>query len=154
MTTKRKVQLALVITAVIMYTTIILVTRDNLFNEEVIEKLDINEITKIEVIRVSDDKTIHVTDQKAIETFMEYFDKLTIRKTRYKEQSFNEAYWITLNINDDRSVGLKVDDTNHLFVYLVDENYMKDYEILDSFDLQFIDKLFDWKEDLPFKRKN
>lgn len=143
MTTKRKVQLALLITAVIMYTTIVLATRDNLFNEEVIEKLDIEEITKIEIIRVSDNKTINITKQKAIETFMEQFDNRTIRKTRYKEQSFNEAYWITLKINDNRSVGLKVDDTNHLFVYLVDENYMKDYKILDSFDLQFIKKLFD-----------
>ena len=143
MTTKRKVQLALLITAVIMYTTIVLATRDNLFNEEVIEKLEIEEITKIEIIRVSDNKTINITKQKAIETFMEQFDKRTIRKTRYKEQSLNEAYWITLKINDNRSVGLKVDDTNHLFVYLVDENYMKDYKILDSFDLQFIKKLFD-----------
>ena len=143
MTTKRKVQLALLITAVIMYTTIVLATRDNLFNEEVIEKLEIEEITKIEIIRVSDNKTINITKQKAIETFMEQFDNRTIRKTRYKEQSFNEAYWITLKINDNRSVGLKVDDTNHLFVYLVDENYMKDYKILDSFDLQFIKKLFD-----------
>lgn len=143
MTTKRKVQLALLITAVIMYTTIVLATRDNLFNEEVIEKLEIEEITKIEIISVSDNKTINITKQKAIETFMEQFDKRTIRKTRYKEQSLNEAYWITLKINDNRSVGLKVDDTNHLFVYLVDENYMKDYKILDSFDLQFIKKLFD-----------
>lgn len=143
MTTKRKIQLALLITAVIMYTTIVIATRDNLFNEEVIEKLDIDEITKIEIIRISDDETIHLTDPKAVEAFMKHFDKRTIRKTRYKEQSFNEAYWITLKINDKRSVGLKVDDTNHLFVYLVDENYMKDYVIIDSFDLQFIEKIFD-----------
>ncbi|QPR69645.1 hypothetical protein I6G82_08715 [Lysinibacillus macroides] len=60
----------------------------------------------------------------------------------FAKSDFQEAYWLTLLMNDDREIGLRLDDTKHLLVYLYEESYLKDYKLLSDFDLTAIEQLF------------
>lgn len=137
-----KIILFILIPLIILYITTSFMTRDSTFNEEVIERLDIKKINEIEIIRASDEKTITIKDQASIHDIMQLFDNKAIRKVRFAKSDFNEAYWLTLRINDQREIGIRLDDATHLFVYLYEENYMKDYKLLEKVDTASIEALF------------
>jgi len=119
-----------------------LLTRDTDFTTEVTERLDLEEIHEIEIIRSSDEKTITLTDTAKINQMMEPFKDLPLKKIWFAKSDFKEAYWITLSTNNDREIGLRLDDDKHLFVYLYEENYMKDYKLTQDFDMTFIEQHF------------
>lgn len=127
---------------IILYVATMLLTRDSTFNEEVIERLDIEQIDEIEIIRASDEKTITITDAAKVQEIMQLFDNKAIRHVRFEKSDVEESYWLTLHINDDREIGMRLDDSTHLFVYLYEESYMKDYKLLDKIDTAFIETLF------------
>ncbi|MFJ7647325.1 hypothetical protein ACIQ1H_07245 [Lysinibacillus sp. NPDC097279] len=137
-----KIVLLVLFPLIILYVTTSLLTRDSTFNKEVIDRLDIEEINEIEIIRASDEKTITVTDADNISNIMQLFKNKEIRKVFFAKSDSKEAYWLTLRINDNREVGIRLDDSTHLFVYLYEENYMKDYKLLDKLDTTYIEKLF------------
>lgn len=137
-----KIILLILIPLIILYMTTSFMTRDSTFNKEVIERLDIEQINEIEIIRASDEKTITLKDTDSIHDIMELFDNKAIRKVRFAKSDFKEAYWLTLRINDQREIGIRLDDATHLFVYLYEENYMKDYKLLDKVDTASIEALF------------
>lgn len=137
-----KILFAVLLPLIIIYVTTMLLTRDSIFNKEVIERLDIEHVNKIEIIRASDEKTINITDEATIDKIMKQFKSQSLRKVYFSKTKFDEAYWLTLHINDNREIGMRLDDTKHLFVYLYGETYMKDYKILDDFDIAFIQELF------------
>ena len=64
----------------------------------------------------------------------------------FSKSNSNEAYWLTLSINDSREIGLRLDDNQHLFVYLYEENYMKDYKLAKDVDMTFIKQLFQYRK--------
>lgn len=66
----------------------------------------------------------------------------TFKKVWFSNSDSHEAYWLTLSINDNREIGLRLDDDQHLFVYLYEENYMKDYKLTKDIDTTFIKLLF------------
>ncbi|MFJ5788452.1 hypothetical protein ACIQXW_05840 [Lysinibacillus sp. NPDC097162] len=127
---------------IILFVTTSLLTRDSTFNKEVIDRLDIEQINEIEIIRASDEKTITIKDAAKISEIMQLFENKEIRKVFFSKSDFKEAYWLTLQINDNREVGIRLDDATHLFVYLYEENYMKDYKLLDKLDTKYIEELF------------
>ncbi len=127
---------------IILFVTTSLLTRDSTFNKEVIDRLDIEEINEIEIIRASDEKTITIKDAAKISEIMQLFKNKEIRKVFFAKSDSKEAYWLTLRINDNREVGIRLDDATHLFVYLYEENYMKDYKLLDKLDTKYIEELF------------
>lgn len=127
---------------IILFVTTSLLTRDSTFNKEVIDRLDIEQINEIEIIRASDEKTITINDAAKISEIMQLFENKEIRKVFFSKSDFKEAYWLTLQINDNREVGIRLDDATHLFVYLYEENYMKDYKLLDKLDTKYIEELF------------
>ncbi|MFJ7731711.1 hypothetical protein ACIQXF_07430 [Lysinibacillus sp. NPDC097231] len=137
-----KILLSILLPLVILYVSTMLLTRDSDFTKEVTERLDIEQINAIDIIRASDEKTIIITDRAEIDQIMEQFKDQPLRKVYFGQSDFNEAYWITLHINDSHAVGLRLDDKNHLFVYLYEENYMKDYKILGDFNRSFIEDVF------------
>jgi len=137
-----KIILLILIPLIILYIATSFMTRDSTFNKEVIERLDIEQIKEIEIIRASDEKTITIKDPDSIHDIMELFDNKAIRKVRFAKSDFKEAYWLTLRINDQREIGIRLDDATHLFVYLYEENYMKDYKLLDKVNTSFIESLF------------
>lgn len=137
-----KIVLLVLFPLIILYVTTSLLTRDSTFNKEVIDRLDIEQINEIEIIRASDEKTITVTDADNIRNIMQLFKNKEIRKVFFAKSDSKEAYWLTLRINDNREVGIRLDDSTHLFVYLYEENYMKDYKLLDKLDTTYIEKLF------------
>ncbi len=137
-----KIVLLVLFPLIILYVTTSLLTRDSTFNKEVIDRLDIEQINEIEIIRASDEKTITVTDADNISNIMQLFKNKEIRKVFFAKSDSKEAYWLTLRINDNREVGIRLDDSTHLFVYLYEENYMKDYKLLDKLDTTYIEKLF------------
>lgn len=137
-----KIVIAILLPLIILFVSTMLLTRDSTFDEEVIERLDIKQIKEIEVIRASDEKTITITDANKINQIMQQFDAQPIRKVYFANSDYDEAYWLTLHINDNREIGLRLDDAKHLFVYLYEENYMKDYELLGDLNTTFIEDLF------------
>lgn len=137
-----KVLIAILLPLIILFISTMLLTRDSTFDEEVIERLDIKQIKEIEVIRASDEKTITITDANKINQIMKNLDDQPLRKVYFANSDYDEAYWLTLHINDNREVGLRLDDEKHLFVYLYEESYMKDYDLLGDFNMTFIEELF------------
>ena len=137
-----KIVIAILLPLIILFVSTMLLTRDSTFDEEVIERLDIKQIKEIEVIRASDEKTITITDANKINQIMQQFDAQPLRKVYFANSDYDEAYWLTLHINDNREIGLRLDDAKHLFVYLYEENYMKDYELLGDLNTTFIEELF------------
>lgn len=73
---------------------------------------------------------------------MEQFNGQPLRKIRFNKSEDNEVYWLTLHINDEREIGLRLDNSKNLLVYLYEENYMKDYKFLEDLQLSFIEELF------------
>lgn len=137
-----KLLLGILLPLLILYISTMLLTRDTDFTTEVTERLDLEEIHEIEIIRSSDEKTITLTDTAEINQMMEPFKDLPLKKVWFAKSDFKEAYWITLSTNNDREIGLRLDDDKHLFVYLYEENYMKDYKLTQDFDMTFIEQLF------------
>ena len=140
-----KVLIAILLPLIILFVSTMLLTRDSTFDEEVIKRLDIKQIKQIkeiEVIRASDEKTITITDANKINQIMKKFDAQPLHKVYFSNSDYDEAYWLTLHINDNREIGLRLDDEKHLFVYLYEESYMKDYELLEDFNMTFIEELF------------
>ncbi|KOS63701.1 hypothetical protein FJQ98_14935 [Lysinibacillus agricola] len=137
-----KILIGILLPLIILYVSTLLLTRDSSFNKEVIEQLDIEQIKEIEMIRASDDKTITFTDTAKINLLMQQFKDQPLRKAYFPNSKYDEAYWLTLRINDKREVGIRLDDSKHLFVYLYEENYMKDYKLLDDFNMAFIEEFF------------
>ncbi len=137
-----KILFGILLTLIILYISTMLLTRDSTFDKEVLEMLEIEHIDKIEIIRASDEKTINITDAAMIDQIMQHFNEQPLRKVRFSNSDFKEAYWLTLRLHDERTIGMRLDDSKHLYVFLYEENYMKDYKLLDDLDLTFIEELF------------
>ncbi|MFJ7666756.1 hypothetical protein ACIQXI_06590 [Lysinibacillus sp. NPDC097195] len=137
-----KIILFILIPLIILYISTSLMTRDSTFDKEVIERLEIKQINEIEIIRASDEKTITIKNPAKINDIMDLFHNKDIRKVYFAKSDSKEAYWLTLRINDHREIGIRLDDATHLFVYLYEENYMKDYKLLDKVDTASIEALF------------
>ncbi len=137
-----KILLGILLPLLILYISTMLLTRDTDFSKEVTERLDVEEIKSIEIIRASDEKTIMITDEAEMNQIMQQLNEQPLKKVWFTKSNFKEAYRITLAINGDREVGLRLDDAEHLFVYLYEENYMKDYKLTSDFDTSFMEQLF------------
>ncbi|MEY9979067.1 hypothetical protein [Lysinibacillus sp. RC79] len=137
-----KILIGILLPLLILYASTIFLTRDSTFNKEVIERFDIKQINEIELIRSSDHKTITITDLTTINQIMQQFEDQPLRKVYFSNSDYDEAYWLTLRNNDNQEIGIRLDDSKHLFVYLYEENYMKDYKLLDNFNMVFFEDLF------------
>lgn len=137
-----KLLIGILLPLIILFVSTLLITRDSTFDKEVIERLDIEQVNEIEIIRGSDEKTITITDASLIHQIMEQFNGQPLRKIRFNKSEDDEVYWLTLHINDEREIGLGLDNSKNLLVYLYEENYMKDYKFLGDLQLSFIEELF------------
>lgn len=137
-----KIVIGILLPLLILYASTIFLTRDSTFDKEVIERFDIKQINEIELIRSSDNKTITITDVSTINQIMQQFEDQSLRKVYFSNSDYDEAYWLTLRKNDNLEIGIRLDNSKHLFVYLYEENYMKDYKLLDHFNMTFFEDLF------------
>lgn len=137
-----KIVIGILLPLLILYASTIFLTRDSTFEQEVIERFDIDKINEIELIRSSDNKTITITDVATINQIMQQFEDQSLRKVYFSNSDYDEAYWLTLRNNDNLEIGIRLDNSKHLFVYLYEENYMKDYKLLDHFNMTFFEDLF------------
>ncbi|WP_286924173.1 MULTISPECIES: hypothetical protein [Lysinibacillus] len=137
-----KLLIGILLPLIILFVSTLLITRDSTFDKEVIERLDIEQVNEIEIIRGSDEKSITITDASLIHQIMEQFNGQSLRKIRFNKSEDDEVYWLTLHINDQREIGLRLDNSKNLLVYLYEENYMKDYKFLGDLQLNFIEELF------------
>lgn len=137
-----KILIGILLPLLILYASTIFLTRDSTFDKEVIERFDIEQINEIELIRSSDNKTITITDVATINQIMQQFEDQSLRKVYFSNSDYDEAYWLTLRNNDNLEIGIRLDNSKHLFVYLYEENYMKDYKLLDQFNMTFFEDLF------------
>jgi len=137
-----KLLIGILLPLIILFVSTLLITRDSTFDKEVIERLDIEQVNEIEIIRGSDEKSITITDASLIHQIMEQFNGQSLRKIRFNKSEDDEVYWLTLHINDEREIGLRLDNSKNLLVYLYEENYMKDYKFLGDLQLSFIEELF------------
>lgn len=137
-----KLVIGILLPLLILYASTIFLTRDSTFDKEVIERFDIEQINEIELIRSSDNKTITITDVATINQIMQQFENQSLRKVYFSTSDYDEAYWLTLRNSDNLEIGIRLDNSKYLFVYLYEENYMKDYKLLDHFNMTFFEDLF------------
>ena len=137
-----KIVIGILLPLLTLYASTIFLTRDSTFEKEVIERFDIEQINEIELIRSSDNKTITITDVATINQIMQQFEDQSLRKVYFSTSDYDEAYWLTLRNSDNLEIGIRLDNSKHLFVYLYEENYMKDYKLLDHFNMTFFEDLF------------
>ncbi|MFE3576064.1 hypothetical protein [Lysinibacillus sp. NPDC059133] len=137
-----KILIGILLPLLILFASTLFLTRDSTFNKEVIEQFDLEQINEIEVIRSSDNKTITITDVATINQIMQQFEDQPLRKVFFSNSNYDEAYWLTLRNNDNQEIGIRLDGSKHLFVYLYEENYMKDYKLFDNFNIVFFEELF------------
>ncbi|MGE7672804.1 hypothetical protein ACQKMV_04330 [Lysinibacillus sp. NPDC094403] len=137
-----KILIGILLPLIILFASTIFLTRDSTFDKEVIDRFNIEQIKEIELIRSSDNKTITITDVATINQIMQQLEDQPLRKVYFSNSDYDEAYWLTLRNNDKREIGLRLDDSKHLFVYLYEENYMKDYKFLDDIKMAFFEDLF------------
>jgi len=137
-----KIVIGILLPLLILYASTIFLTRDSTFEKEVIERFDIEQINEIELICSSDNKTITFTDVATINQIMQQFEDQSLRKVYFSNSDYDEAYWLTLRNKDHLEIGIRLDNSKHLFIYLYEENYMKDYKLLDHFNMTFFEDLF------------
>jgi hypothetical protein len=137
-----KILIGILLPLIILFASTIFLTRDSTFNKEVMERFDIEQINEIELIRSSDNKTITIADAATINQIMQQFKDQPLRKVYFSNSDYDEAYWLTLRLNDKREIGIRLDDSKHLFVYLYEESYMRDYKLLNDFNSAFFKELF------------
>jgi len=137
-----KLLIGILLPLLILYASTLFLTRDSTFDKEVIERFDIEQINEIELIRSSDNKTITITDGTTINQIMQQFEDQSLRKVYFSNSDYDEAFWLTLRNNDNLEIGIRLDDSKHLFVYLYEENYMKNYKLLDNLNMELFEELF------------
>lgn len=137
-----KIFIGILVPLIILFISTIFLTSDSTFDKEVIERLDLEQINEIELIRSSDNKTITITDAAKINQIIQQFEDQPLRKVYFSNSDYDQAYWLTLRTNDKREIGIRLDDSKHLFVYLYEESYMKDYKLLDNVNMAFFEGLF------------
>jgi len=137
-----KLLIGILLPLLILYASTLFLTRDSTFDKEVIERFDIEQINEIELIRSSDNKTITITDGTTINQIMQQFEDQSLRKVYFSNSDYDEAFWLTLRNNDNLEIGIRLDDSKHLFVYLYEENYMKNYKLLDNLNMALFEDLF------------
>lgn len=76
-----KLLLGIVLPLLILYISTMLLTRDTDFTTEVTERLDLEEIHEIEIIRSSDEKTVIINDAAEIDQIMQPFKDLPLKKS-------------------------------------------------------------------------
>ncbi|WP_235473552.1 hypothetical protein [Lysinibacillus macroides] len=81
-----KLLLGILLPLFILYISTILLTRDTDFTKEVTERLEIEGIQAIEIIRASDEKTMMVTEAKKINQIMESLKGQPLKKVYCKPE--------------------------------------------------------------------
>ncbi len=130
----------LVIVAIAVLGMMYLSSRNTTFKEVVLNKLNLNEISSIEVIRSdrTNDKEITVTDTTQIKKILNAFSQMKLKESSISNINFITSYWITLESNGNRDFGITLYDKKYIVIYEYNaasqKNQSKSYIITNDFD--------------------
>ncbi|WP_152398903.1 DUF5301 domain-containing protein [Paenibacillus cellulositrophicus] len=117
--------------------------------EAVLDKLDTNRVTSIEVIKRDQqgEHTKNVTNSEEINEILNSLSAAKLKKSRASDIEFTESYWMTLKTKDKgRVYGMTLYDNHHIntFEYnaSVPKNASRSYKITNNFDAAAIRNVF------------
>ncbi|WNS41392.1 hypothetical protein [Paenibacillus sp. MMS20-IR301] len=118
------------------------------FEARVSSRINLNEITSIEIIRSYPDKadevTVTVTDPADIAGIMDAFEGVRLRSS-YASHEFNRNYWMKIDVNDRFRFMIWVDDQKYISISDADrrDKYSSgSFKIINHYDIGPIDRLF------------
>lgn len=115
-------------------------SKNTTFQEVVLDKLNLNEISSIEIIKSdrTNEKEITVTDPSQIIKIMDAFSQMKLKESTISNINYITSYWITLKSNENRNFGITLYDNNYIFIYeynaVSQNNQFKSYIITNDLD--------------------
>jgi hypothetical protein len=117
------------------------------FNEYVLKDTNTTDITSIEVIHSPGEETIIIDDQNKIEEFISLFSEADLKRITFLNNSgdsnFEDVYWITIKVKEERVLLLRLDSELYLTVTGKEQNRVSDYKISQNFNLDSLEKIFE-----------
>lgn len=128
-------------------------SKNTTFKEVVIEKLKVNEISSIEIVKSdrTNESEIAVTDPSQIIKIMEAFSQMQLKESNVSNVNFKTSYWIVLKSNGNRNFGITLYDSNHISIFeynaVSQKKRLKSYIITNDLEQMVIPELnnLQWK---------
>ncbi|MGN7763179.1 hypothetical protein [Paenibacillus sp. 22594] len=119
------------------------------FESRVSSRIDLQDISSIEVIRslpeTTDEVTVTVTDPAEIASIMNAFADVKLLSSS-ASHDFTRNYWISIFVDGHPRFGITLDDQKYIYI---NDTERKDkyssgsFKIINHYDIQSIDRLFD-----------
>ncbi|GIP28496.1 hypothetical protein J23TS9_36260 [Paenibacillus sp. J23TS9] len=120
-------------------------SKNTTFNDVVLEKINTDQISSLEILKSSNDEKKTITDKSEINKIMNSLSVIKLREGSYSIDS-TEPYYITIKTNNLRRFGMTLYDKNYLKIFDYDpeipKNSTKSYKISNEFDPAIIRSLF------------
>lgn len=117
------------------------------FERVALDDLKIEDITSIDIVKSSNNEEVTIEDVNQIEQIMKNFSSTELRKysvlEQLEERNFNEAYWITIKVDGDRKLGIRLDSEKYISIFdYTKNNKNTNFKITNNLNLEFIENLF------------
>ncbi|MCE3198894.1 hypothetical protein [Paenibacillus sonchi] len=119
------------------------------FEERVSDRIHLQDITSIEIIRslpsTTDEVKVTVTDPAKIADIMNAFAGVKLMSSSISHD-FNRSYWISIIVGKSLRFGIRLDDQKYISINDTSRNdkYSSgSFKIINHYDMRSIDSLFD-----------
>ncbi|CQR52845.1 hypothetical protein [Paenibacillus riograndensis] len=119
------------------------------FEKRVSGRINLNEITSIEIIRslpsTTDEVKVTVTDPAKIADIMNAFAGVKLMSSSISHD-FNRSYWISIIVGKSLRFGIRLDDQKYININDLarkDKYGSGSFKIINHYDMRSIDSLFD-----------
>lgn len=112
--------------------------------EEFGKEIDSLKVNEIEVVRGSDEKTVEFKDGQT-EKILDMLLNAELKEAKTSDGEATESYWISIRENDERTLGIRIDNSLVLTPHSYKGSKKKsgDYLLKDDSVLNFIESLFE-----------
>ncbi|MEC0172706.1 hypothetical protein [Paenibacillus graminis] len=119
------------------------------FEERVSGRINLQDITSIEIIRslpsTTDEVKVTVTDPAKIAGIMNAFADVKLMSSN-ASHNFNRSYWISIIVGKSLRFGVHLDDQKYIYINDLarkDKYSSGSFKIINHYDIRSIDSLFD-----------
>lgn len=132
------------IAILVVYWSVTLYHSYNSFENLVLDRIDENEITSIEILKSLSEDEVIIDDKNEIKTIIHEFADVKLRRSDASDHS-KESYWISIFVNKGMRFGMELTDENFIYIndlYKKDKYSSGSFKITSDFDGAFIASLF------------
>ncbi|KWX78341.1 hypothetical protein [Paenibacillus jilunlii] len=119
------------------------------FEERVSGRINLQDITSIEIIRsmpsTTDEVKVTVTDPAKIADIMNAFADVKLMSSSFSHD-FNRSYWISIIVGKSLRFGIRLDDQKYIYINDLarkDKYSSGSFKIINHYDMRSIDRLFE-----------